>query len=238
MTLLSVAREGTREYEALLEKLARRGETDLERVEPAVRAMIGAVRAEGDRAVRRFVAEFEQRNVDALLIHDYGGRAALAALPDAVRAALDEAAKRIRRYHERQFEDVVSFEYEEDGVLLGSRVRALAKVGVYVPGGKASYPSSVLMAAIPASVAGVPHIVVATPSAGPEVRAACHLAGVHAILDAGGAQAVAALAYVAWTMRLAAGLARPGSTTARPSASAATARTASAGVTSASSPRS
>lgn len=195
MTLLTLAREGTQEYESLLEKLARRGETDLERVEPAVRSMIGAVRAEGDRAVRRFVTEFEKRNVDALLIHDYGGRAALEALPHPVRAALLEAAKRIRRYHERQFEDVVSFEYEEDGVLLGSRVRALAKVGVYVPGGKASYPSSVLMAAIPASVAGVPHIVVATPSAGPEVRAACHLAGVHAILDAGGAQAVAALAY-------------------------------------------
>src|SRR6185503_19015039 len=71
----------------------------------------------------------------------------------------------------------------------------LARVGVYVPGGKAKYPSSVLMTAIPASVAGVGNIIVATPAAGPEVRAACHLAGVHAILDAGGAQAIAALAY-------------------------------------------
>jgi histidinol dehydrogenase len=126
---------------------------------------------------------------------DYGGKAALEALPSEVRDALVEATRRIRRYHERQLEDLVSFEYEEDGIRLGSRVRPLARVGVYVPGGKAKYPSSVLMSAIPASVAGAAHIVVATPAAGPEVRAACHLAGVHAILDAGGAQAIAALAY-------------------------------------------
>jgi histidinol dehydrogenase len=157
--------------------------------------VLDAVRSEGDVAVKRFVREFEKREVESLFVEDYDGHAALESLSKPVRHALGVAADRIRRYHERQFEDTTSFEYEEDGVLLGGRVRPLASVGVYVPGGKAMYPSSVLMAAIPASVAGVPRVVVATPGAGPEVRAACHLAGVHAILDAGGAQAVAALAY-------------------------------------------
>jgi histidinol dehydrogenase len=195
MTLLRIAREGSSEFAELLGRLERRGDTDLERVEVAVREILAAVKAEGDAAVKRYVERFESRRVERLFIEDYGGHAALESLPPEVRSALVEAAKRIRRYHERQLEDTVSFEYEEAGVRLGSRVRPLAKVGVYVPGGKAKYPSSVLMAAIPASVAGVTNIVVATPSAGPEVRAACHLAGVHAILDAGGAQAIAALAH-------------------------------------------
>jgi histidinol dehydrogenase len=195
MTLLSIVREGTPDFARVLTALERRGETDLERVENAVREVLRAVRSEGDAAVRRFVERFENRTTANLLVTEYGGAAALESLTAEVRDSLLEASRRIRRYHERQHEDLVSFEYEEDGILLGSRVRPLARVGVYVPGGKARYPSSVLMSAIPASVAGAAHIVVATPAAGPEVRAACHLSGVHAILDAGGAQAVAALAY-------------------------------------------
>lgn len=195
MTLFRIVREGTPDFAPLVAGLERRGEADLGSVEPAVREVLSAVRAEGDTAVRRYVSKFEGRDVKALLVADYGGHEALESLPRDVRAALSTAASRIRRYHERQLEDTTSFEYEEEGVLLGSRVRAIARVGVYVPGGKASYPSSVLMSAVPASVAGVESIVVATPSAGPEVRAACHLAGVHALLDAGGAQAIAALAY-------------------------------------------
>src|ERR1700753_2606129 len=193
MPLLQIFREGSPDFERTLSQLERRGESDLGRVEPAVREVLAAVKAEGDAAVRRYVEKFEQRRIEQLLITDYGGHAALEGLPREVQAALHEAARRIRRYHERQLEDLVSFEYEEDGVRLGSRVRAVARVGVYVPGGKAKDPSSVLIAAIPAGVAGATNIVVATPSAGPEVRAACHLAGVHAILDAGGAQAIAAL---------------------------------------------
>ncbi len=193
--LLSVAREGTPIFEETLRRLERRGEADLERVETTVREVLREVRARGDAAVRAFVEQFENRRVETLLRSEYDGQEALESLPKEVREALLEAARRIRRYHERQLEDLVSFEYEEEGVLLGSRVRPLAKVGVYVPGGKAKYPSSVLMSAIPASVAGAAFIIVATPSAGPEVRAACHLAGVHALLDAGGAQAIAALAY-------------------------------------------
>ncbi len=195
MTLLSIVQEGTPEFDSLLGKLERRGDADLGGVEPAVRDVLAAVKKEGDAAVRRYVTEFERRSVGSLFLSDYDGHESLASLPDDIRRALETAAARIRRYHERQLEDTTSFEYEEDRVLLGSRVRPLASVGVYVPGGKAKYPSSVLMSAIPAAVAGVARIVVATPAPGPEVRAACHLAGVHGILDAGGAQAIAALAY-------------------------------------------
>ncbi|HTQ04656.1 MAG TPA: histidinol dehydrogenase [Polyangiaceae bacterium] len=187
--------EGTAEFDALLEALRRRGEADLGRVEPAVREILDAVKADGDRALARLVERFEGRRPERFFVRDYGGAAALAGLGKEVRAALELAAERIRRYHERQREGLFGFEYEEGGVRLGSRVLPLARVGVYVPGGKARYPSSVLMAAIPAAVAGVKEIIVASPDTSADVRAACHLAGVHALLDAGGAQAVAALAY-------------------------------------------
>ncbi len=193
--LLRSARTGTREYDAELEHLERRGETDLDRVEPVVREILLAVRREGDAALRAYIERFEQRRPAAILVRDFGGAEALASLPAPVRSAMQSAAERIESYHARQAEQLASFEYTEDGVSLGSRVTPLARVGVYAPGGKARYPSSVLMSAIPAKVAGVDEIVVASPAPGVEVRAACHLAGVHAVLDAGGAQAVAALAY-------------------------------------------
>lgn len=193
-TLRSV-RQGTPEYDALLARLARRGESDLDRVEPAVREILAAVRSEGDAGLRRYVERFEKRVPNTWIERDYGGEAALAALPAPVREALVEAAARIRRYHQRQAESLGGFEYVEQGVTLGSRVTPLARVGVYAPGGKAQYPSSVLMCAVPAQVAGVGEIIVASPDTSTEVRAACHLAGVHALLSAGGAQAVAALAY-------------------------------------------
>ena len=186
---------GTPDYDALLSRLARRGESDLDRVEPAVREILSAVRSEGDSALLRYVERFEQRKPSVWLERDYGGEAALASLSVPVRAALLESAARIRRYHQRQAESLGGFEYTEAGVTLASRITPLARVGVYAPGGKARYPSSVLMCAVPAQVAGVAEIIVACPDTSPEVRAACHLAGVHALLDAGGAQAIAALAY-------------------------------------------
>jgi len=192
---LRSATQGTIDYDQLLSRLARRGETDLDRVEPAVREILGAVRKEGDAALARYVTRFENRQPKAWLERDYGGEAALAGLPAPVREALIEGAARIRRYHQKQADHLGGFEYVEDGVTLGSRVSPLARVGVYAPGGKARYPSSVLMCAVPAQVAGVSEIIVASPDTSPEVRAACHLAGVHALLDAGGAQAIAALAY-------------------------------------------
>jgi histidinol dehydrogenase len=193
--LLAPAVEGTPAFDALLARLRRRGEADLARVEPAVREILGAVRAEGDRALARFVEKFEHKTPARFLRRDYGGAEALASLEPALRAALVTAAERIERYHVRQREGLLGFEYEEDGVRLGSRVLPIERVGVYAPGGKARYPSSVLMCAVPARVAGVDEIILACPDTSPEVLAAAHLSGVSAVLDAGGAHAIAALAY-------------------------------------------
>jgi histidinol dehydrogenase len=193
--LLRSAHAGAGAFEELLARLARRGETDLMRVEGIVREIVDAVRAEGDTALRRFVERFEGRQPAELFIRDYGGAKALAGLAQPLRDALCEARDRIEQFHRRQAEGLGGFEQSDAGVTLESRVTPLARVGVYVPGGKARYPSSVLMSAVIARVAGVAEIIVASPAAGPEVRAACHVAGVDALLDAGGAHAVAALAY-------------------------------------------
>jgi len=197
-SLLPVAHDGSDAFRAALERLAARGAGDLEAVAPAVREILAAVRAEGDVAVRRYVERFEHRAPDPLVIEAFDGAAALARLDPALRDGLRFAADRIERFHRRQWDAELaraSFRYEEDGVLLGMRVRPLARVGVYAPGGKARYPSSVLMAAIPARVAGVKDLVLATPAPDDRLLAAAHLAGITTVLDAGGAHAIAALAY-------------------------------------------
>jgi histidinol dehydrogenase len=199
--LLSILTDGTLPFETALAGLAARGPGDLEAVAPAVREILAAVRAEGDVAVRRYVERFERRTVQALVsdVREGGrGAAALARLEPAVRDGLVLAAERIERFHRRQWDAELaraSFLYEEEGISLGMRVRPLGRVGVYAPGGKARYPSSVLMAAIPARVAGVRDVVLATPDPDDRLLAAAHLAGVTSVLDAGGAQAIAALAY-------------------------------------------
>lgn len=195
MSGMQTVRYGTEDFTRALERLADRGSADLESVEPAVREILDAVRTRGDAAVTEYVRQFEKRVVQQLVRRDYGGAAALDQLDAGLRVAMEEAAGRIRAYHERQVAALGAFEFEEGEVLLGSRVTALERVGIYVPGGKASYPSSVLMSAIPARAAGVREIIVATPNATPAVLGACHLAGVDTILDAGGAQAIGALAY-------------------------------------------
>jgi len=184
---------GSETYDAALTELARRGDADLERVEPDVRAILAHVRRDGDDALRVLTERFEQRTVDRLVWDRASIEQGAAALDPAVRSRLEEAAARIRRYHEHQREP--GFRYEEDGISLGLRVRPVRAAGVYAPGGKARYPSSVLMAAVPAAVAGVPRIVLATPRPTPEILAAAAIAGVTELVDAGGAQAIAALAY-------------------------------------------
>jgi histidinol dehydrogenase len=183
------------EFAQALSRLSGRGESDLERVEPVVREILAAVRSEGDAALLRFVEKLEQRRPAQILVRDYDGAAALASLPETVRKALELSAARVRRYHEEQKAHLLGFGYSEGGVTLENRVLPVERAGVYAPGGKAKYPSSVLMTAIPARVAGVREVILACPQVSVEVRAAAHLAGVTGILDAGGAQAIAALAY-------------------------------------------
>jgi histidinol dehydrogenase len=191
--MMRIVHEGTEPFERERARLLGRGAADFEAVEAPVREVLAEVRRAGDDAVRRYVERFEVRKVGVLFTRDYDGAGALARLSPDVRGGLETAASRIARYHEHQL--TRGFRYEEDGVRLGMRERPLARVGVYAPGGKARYPSSVLMAAIPARVAGVGDVVLATPAPDDLLLAAAHLAGVTGVLDAGGAQAIAALAY-------------------------------------------
>lgn len=197
--MFAIHDRGTDAYDRALGALAHRGDADLERVEPAVREILRAVKERGDEAVLELTERFEQRRPSAVALPDAVWRAEAAKAPAEVREALGAAAERIRRYHLHQREP--GFVYEEDGVRLGQRVRPVKAAGVYAPGGKARYPSSVLMTAVPASVAGVPRIVLATPRPTPEVLAAAEIAGVTEVIDAGGAQAIGALAYGTRTVR-------------------------------------
>jgi histidinol dehydrogenase len=170
-------------------------------VDATVAAIIADVRARGDLAVLAYTRQFDRldaTSVGALEISNVDMARAYADLPVAPRAALTEAARRVRAFHERQKSAGWSFA-EADGTELGQRVTPLDRVGIYVPGGKAAYPSSVLMNAIPATVAGVREIIMVVPTPdgvrNPLVLAAAHLAGVTRAFTIGGAQAVAALAY-------------------------------------------
>jgi len=170
-------------------------------IDATVAQIVGDVRARGDAALLEYTRRFDR--LDAASVADLEITAAEmheahASLPAAQRDALRVAAARIRAYHERQKGRDWSFT-EADGTELGQRVTPLDRVGVYVPGGKAAYPSSVLMNVIPAHVAGVREIVMVVPTPdgvrNPLVLAAAHLAGVTRAFTIGGAQAVAALAY-------------------------------------------
>ena len=184
-------------FDAALEALTRYEAAQDEKVEAAVRAIIAEVRKRGDAAVLEYTRKFDRiqaRTMAELAVPRARLEAALGALPAAQRDALTQAAARVRAFHERQRAE--SWEFTEaDGTRLGQRVTPLEKVGVYVPGGKAAYPSTVLMNVIPAQVAGVGEIVMVSPNAAPMALAAAALAGVHKVISIGGAQAVAALAY-------------------------------------------
>jgi len=174
-----------------------------EAIEHAVTEILHAVKTRGDAAVIEYTNRFDRVNVESMQALDLPVaelQAALAAIPPAQRQALETAAQRIRAFHERQKQELNGFTYTEaDGTVLGQRVTPLDRVGIYVPGGKAAYPSSVLMNAIPAQVAGVRDIVMVVPT--PDgvknnmVLAAAAIAGVTRVLTIGGAQAVGALAY-------------------------------------------
>ncbi len=170
-------------------------------VNDTVNDIIARIRGEGDAALLEFTNRFDgwQANTAAdLEIPKSRLEQAWNALPEAQQQALEHAAERIRIYAQRQ--KMESWEYEEaDGTLLGQQVTPLDRVGLYVPGGKAAYPSSVLMNAIPAKVAGVSELIMVVPTPGGEfnelVFAAAHVSGVDRVFAVGGAQAVAALAY-------------------------------------------
>jgi histidinol dehydrogenase len=172
-----------------------------ERIDTAVTEILRAVRCTGDAAVVEYTRRFDHvdaHSMHALELPRAELHAALDGLPSAQREALTIAADRVRLYHERQ--KMASWEYTEaDGTRLGQKVTPLDRVGLYVPGGRASYPSSVLMNAVPAKVAGVGELIMVVPTPhgekNPLVLAAAAITGVDRVFTIGGAQAVAALAY-------------------------------------------
>ena len=170
-------------------------------VQTAVHEIVESVRQRGDAAVLEYTRRFdhvEVASMSELVVPDSRLQAALDTIPADQRQALRVAAERVRSYHEHQKQDSWSYT-EADGTLLGQKVTPLDRAGLYVPGGKASYPSSVLMNAIPAKVAGVQEVVMVVPTPRGEVNemvfAAAKIAGVDKVITVGGAQAVAALAY-------------------------------------------
>ena len=173
-------------------------------IEQRVADILADVQARGDAAVLEYTARFDgldAPSMQALELTQAELKAAFDSLGAAQKHALQAAAQRVRTYHEAQMKaNGESWSYrDEDGTLLGQKVTPLDRVGIYVPGGKAAYPSSVLMNAIPAHVAGVPEIIMVVPTPkgekNPLVLAAAYVAGVHRAFTIGGAQAVAALAY-------------------------------------------
>ena len=170
-------------------------------VDSVVREIIAKVRIEGDAALLEYTNRFDRRacaNVDELCIAPDEMSKALDSIDKKTRDALLEAAQRIEDYHRHQIQQ--SWQYREsNGTLLGQQITPIERVGIYVPGGKASYPSSVLMNAIPARVAGVDEIIMVVPAPdgdlSPVVLAAAAIAGVNKVITVGGGQAIAALAY-------------------------------------------
>ena len=184
-----------------LDAVLKRGESDTSEAEEAVKAIINGVRENGDKALLKYTERFDKVRFanmrDALCTRQEIERA-LKNIPKGDLDIIKLAAKRIRAFHKKQLPKSWFFK-EKNGTLLGQRVTPLERVGIYVPGGKAVYPSTVLMNAIPAKVAGVKEIIMATPPSkngiNSHVLAAAKVAGVDKIYKVGGAQAVAAMAY-------------------------------------------
>jgi len=184
-----------------LENLVAWDQVSDERVNATVTNILADVRERGDQALLEYTNTFDRRSLESaadLCITEEEIESGYRAISSEQRGALEDSAQRIRDYHLRQVQE--SWQYkDEDGTLLGQQVTAIDRVGLYVPGGKASYPSSLLMNAIPAVVAGVSKIVMMSPIPGgdinPMVLAAAKVVGIRQIYSVGGAQAVAALAY-------------------------------------------
>lgn len=203
MSTTPIARMNTAEaeFEGQLETLLDRGEDREQAIEAQVHDILEQVQLRGDQALLEYSRKFDRLEVASvaeLEISPAQIQAARNQVSQEQLGALELAATRIRDYHSHQKQQSWRIE-EPDGTSLGQRVTPLQRVGVYVPGGKASYPSSVLMNAIPATVAGVEEIVMAVPAPGgdlnPLVLVAAQLAGVGRIFTVGGAQAVAAMTY-------------------------------------------
>lgn len=181
----------------LIKKLKDRADNTNDDIERSVKNILADVKTRGDEALFEYSEKFDRVKLTSLRMSDEEKAAAIAKVPVELKATIDLAAENIRAFHEKQKAN--SWISNENGRIMGQRVLPLRRVGLYVPGGTAAYPSSVLMNAIPAKVAGVESIVMVTPpkneGVNPAVIYAAEVAGVTDIVTVGGAQAVAAMAY-------------------------------------------
>ena len=189
------------EKENILENLLKRSPNQYDEYQEAVNEILENVKKEGDKAVFDYTKRFDKADIskETLYVTEEEIKEAYSLVDDDLIETMKKSIANIRDFHERQVRNSW-FHTREDGVILGQRITALASVGVYVPGGKAAYPSSVLMNIIPAKVAGVKRIVMATPpgkdgKVTPVTLVAAHLACASEVVKVGGAQAIAALAY-------------------------------------------
>jgi histidinol dehydrogenase len=195
MRLIRTTGRGSRHAAETIAALELRGNAALDSVTPAVRRIVAAVRERGDRALLRYAAQFDSLDgPDTLRVTQNEMAIAWDALDPPLRKAISTASEQIRGFAERQLPRSWS-DSPLPGLTTGQLVRPLASVGCYVPSGRHPLPSTLLMTAIPAQVAGVPRIVVVSPKPAPETLAAAHLLGIAEFYRLGGAQAVAAFAY-------------------------------------------
>ncbi|HWR98269.1 MAG TPA: histidinol dehydrogenase [Candidatus Methanoperedens sp.] len=197
---MKTVRSGDREFREMMTCLERRGRRDASAVEEPVAEILREVQQRGDAAVAEYTERFDRIRLrpEAFLVGRKEVRQAYRKVPRDLLALFEEAAARIRSFHARQRVESW-FEASDDGTLLGQLVTPIGRVGLYVPGGKAAYPSSVLMNAVPAQVAGVRSLAICTPAPGgvlnPHVLVVADLLGLEEIYRIGGAQAVGAMAF-------------------------------------------
>ncbi|GAB1262231.1 histidinol dehydrogenase [Aurantivibrio plasticivorans] len=189
------------DFDSQLSELVSFDDSVADEVEQTVKNIIADVKTRGDQAVVEYTNRFDRMSATSvadLVIGSAELQAALSRIPADMRSALEQAAARIETYHQHQVASTWQYT-EDDGTILGQKVTPMDRVGLYVPGGKAAYPSSVLMNAMPAKVAGVKEVVLVSPTPddviNDAVLAAAAIAGIDKVVRVGGAQAVAALAY-------------------------------------------
>ena len=190
-----------KEFKTEFENILKRAKSDIKGVSKIVENIIDEIVEDGNEALKRHIEKFDKwivKSDDELLISQDSMKKAYETLDESLKKSLHIAYERIKAYHEKQLPKSW-IDFEENGTILGQKVTAVDRAGLYIPGGKAAYPSSLLMNAIPAKVAGVKEIVVCTPTPNNEVNelllAACHLCNVSKVYKVGGASAIAAMAY-------------------------------------------
>ncbi len=188
-------------FQEQFNELLERGKMDIEHVSGTVQNIINDIKSNKNRALKEHITKFDNwtpQSDDELKIHVDLMKEAYEAIDDELKASLHLAYDRIKAYHEKQLPKSW-IDTEPNGTILGQKVTAVDRAGLYIPGGKAAYPSSLLMNVIPAQVAGVEQIIVCTPTPDNEpnelLLAACHLCGVRQVYKVGGASAIAAMAY-------------------------------------------